>query len=242
MSPISSRNSVPRWASSSSPILALHRAGEGAALVAEQLGFQQLARQSGAVEIDERFLRPRAVGVQPARPARPCRSRSRRGGTPDARPPRPGAPARPARRMAGLVPTKGSHRPPLLPRLPGQLLLPVALVLEAPRRSRPGAPAASTGLVRKCSAPSFMAWTASSTEPWAVSRMTGTCSAMARSRGSKLQGIAIRQPVVAQDRRPAARCGRPARPPARWPPPPPGSRGSRGNPAARSGSPGHRPR
>ena len=43
-----------------------HRAGEGAALVPEQLGFDQLARQRRAVDLDERAFLPLAVLVNGA--------------------------------------------------------------------------------------------------------------------------------------------------------------------------------
>ena len=43
------------------------RPGEGALLVAEQLGLEQLARQPRAVEVHERLVRARAVLVEPAR-------------------------------------------------------------------------------------------------------------------------------------------------------------------------------
>ena len=56
MSPISSRNSVPSWASSKPARLARDGAGEGAFLVAEQLAFQQAGGDGGAIELDERAL------------------------------------------------------------------------------------------------------------------------------------------------------------------------------------------
>ena len=46
--------------------LAAHRAGEGALLVAEELGLEQVLRQRGAVHRDEGLRRPRAVGVDGA--------------------------------------------------------------------------------------------------------------------------------------------------------------------------------
>jgi len=59
MSPISSRNSVP-------PAAAVERAGEGAALVAEQLALDQLARDGGHVDGDEGAGAAAAVIVQRA--------------------------------------------------------------------------------------------------------------------------------------------------------------------------------
>ena len=48
-------------------LLGRDRAREGALLVAEQLGLQQLAREPGAVEVDERLVGARPVLVEPAR-------------------------------------------------------------------------------------------------------------------------------------------------------------------------------
>ena len=56
ISPISSRKMVPPSASSNLPGLSLVGAGEGAALVAEELGLEQLAGQGGAVDLDEGAL------------------------------------------------------------------------------------------------------------------------------------------------------------------------------------------
>ena len=57
---------------------ALGRAGEGAALVAEHLGLDQVAGDGGAVDRDERAGRSAgSLRAPPPRPA-PCRSRSRR--------------------------------------------------------------------------------------------------------------------------------------------------------------------
>ena len=77
-SPISSSTSVPPDASSNQPAPPRRRAGEGAALVAEELALGQLARQRAAVDRHERAagVRARARAAR-ARPA-PCRCRSRR--------------------------------------------------------------------------------------------------------------------------------------------------------------------
>jgi hypothetical protein len=53
MSPISSRNSVPPSACSKRPAAHGLRAGEGAALVAEQLGLQQILRDGRGVDGDK---------------------------------------------------------------------------------------------------------------------------------------------------------------------------------------------
>ena len=53
ISPISSRNSVPPEASSNLPVVLGDGAGEGAALVAEELGFDQVVGDGGAVDRDE---------------------------------------------------------------------------------------------------------------------------------------------------------------------------------------------
>src|SRR5262249_1975497 len=49
------------------PRLARHRAGERAALVAEELALDQLLRDRGAVHLDERLVLPRRVVVERAR-------------------------------------------------------------------------------------------------------------------------------------------------------------------------------
>ena len=49
------------------PLLRRDRAGERAALVAEQLRLQKILRQPRAIQIDERLLPPPAVAVQPVR-------------------------------------------------------------------------------------------------------------------------------------------------------------------------------
>ena len=54
------------------------RAGEGAALVAEQLAFEQLGRQRRAVHLDERVRRGAASGDESRARSLPCRRRSRR--------------------------------------------------------------------------------------------------------------------------------------------------------------------
>src|SRR5262249_52030445 len=50
---ISSRKSVPRWASCKSPGFERRGVGESAALVAEQLCFEQVFGNRGAIDIDE---------------------------------------------------------------------------------------------------------------------------------------------------------------------------------------------
>ena len=57
-------------------------AGEGALLVAEQLGLQQRLRQRRAVDLDERPVRARRQLVDGARRTAPCRCRSRRAAAP----------------------------------------------------------------------------------------------------------------------------------------------------------------
>ena len=66
-SPISSRNSVPRCASSNLPGLRCDGAGERALLVAEQLGLEQVLGDRRAVDRDERPVGARAERVQRAR-------------------------------------------------------------------------------------------------------------------------------------------------------------------------------
>ena len=74
MSPTSSRNRVPPCASSILPGVRLDRAGEGAALVAEQLGLEQVLGDGGAVDGDELALARRS-SRGPRGPAVPCRCR-----------------------------------------------------------------------------------------------------------------------------------------------------------------------
>ena len=66
-SPISSRNRVPPCAASNQPGLAPGRAGERAALVAEQLALDQGLAEGAAVDGHERPVAPRAQVVQVAR-------------------------------------------------------------------------------------------------------------------------------------------------------------------------------
>ena len=78
MSPISSRNSVPPSAAWNRPRRSCDRAGEGALLVAEQLGLEQALGNRAAVHRDERRVGARGWrGGWRARAA-PCRCRSRR--------------------------------------------------------------------------------------------------------------------------------------------------------------------
>src|SRR5205823_14093999 len=44
-----------------------HRSGKSAALVAEQLGLEELRAETGAVQVYERFLRARSLPVEPRR-------------------------------------------------------------------------------------------------------------------------------------------------------------------------------
>ena len=67
MSPISSRNSVPPSAISILPMRLLHRAGERALLVAEQLALEQLLGNRGAVDRDELAVLAAALRVHRAR-------------------------------------------------------------------------------------------------------------------------------------------------------------------------------
>ena len=66
MSPISSRKSVPPWACSKKPRLRACGAGERALLVAEELALDELARDRGAVHLDERRLAARREPVDGA--------------------------------------------------------------------------------------------------------------------------------------------------------------------------------
>ena len=81
-SPISSRKSVPPLASSNAPGLRRVRAGERAALVAEELALDQRRRERGAVDDHEAAgAAAGCAGGWRGRPA-PCRCPSRRAGAP----------------------------------------------------------------------------------------------------------------------------------------------------------------
>ena len=67
MSPISSRNIVPRLANSNLPWLVLDGAGERALLESEQLALEQLGRQRRAVHLHERLVLAQRLLVQRAR-------------------------------------------------------------------------------------------------------------------------------------------------------------------------------
>ena len=103
VSPISSRNIVPRWAASRSPGLAADGAREGALLVAEELRLEQILGQAGAVQIDERLAGAAAFRVDPARRASPCRSRSRPGSGSAGRTSPPNTRHAPGRESQGCV-------------------------------------------------------------------------------------------------------------------------------------------
>ena len=66
-SPISSRKTVPPSAISSLPFLLRDGAGERAFLVAEQLAFEQIFGQGGAVDGDARLVRAAAGAMDGAR-------------------------------------------------------------------------------------------------------------------------------------------------------------------------------
>ncbi len=105
ISPISSSKSVPPCARSKQPRPHARRAGEGAALVAEQLGLLQGRRDGGAVD------RPRTGRGGAGRrcgwraPRAPCPCRSRRTGTPRRRCSSTRSTWRASSRIEGLVPT-----------------------------------------------------------------------------------------------------------------------------------------
>ena len=85
ISPTSSRNSVPPAACSSCPGLLCVRAGERAALVAEQLGFEQLLGQRRAVQRDERAVACAARRDGGSARRLPCRCPIRRAAAPSCR-------------------------------------------------------------------------------------------------------------------------------------------------------------
>jgi len=65
ISPTSSRKSVPPFASSSNPCFCCRASVKGALLVAEQLGFQELPGDGGAVHLQHRLSRrPESSWIQ----------------------------------------------------------------------------------------------------------------------------------------------------------------------------------
>ena len=85
ISPISSRKMVPRCAISNLPILRCVRAGEGAALVAEQLRLEQVLGNRRAVDRDERAVGARRWRCAARARTTPCRCRSRLRAAPSCR-------------------------------------------------------------------------------------------------------------------------------------------------------------
>ena len=105
-------SSVPPSAASTRPGLVAHRAGEGAARVAEQLAREQLLGQRRAVDGDERAGR-RAGSARGARArARPCRCRSRRAAGPARRTRRPRASVVEHRAHRAATRSRGRPRAP----------------------------------------------------------------------------------------------------------------------------------
>ena len=156
--------------------LVLDRAGEGAALEAEQLGLEQFGRERRAVHLDERLVAAarRRRGAR-ARPV-PCRCRSRRGSSTVTSvsatrsiSSRTSAIRRAARRRAavcfGSPAAARAAAPP-----PGVTLAVSQRVRRAARRVRRPA----NGLLTKSVAPSFIAWTTVAVRPCPDSTMTGT--------------------------------------------------------------------
>ena len=182
-SPISSRKTVPWWAISKRPSLAADGAGEGALLVAEELALEQLAREAGAIEVDEGLGGARSVGVQPVgqqslADAGLAQDQHRDRRVHDvACPFGQGADGR-------ALAHEGVHGRARLPRPLGQRELPVAAILDA-RCMISSSAGSSTGLVTKSSAPSRMACTARSIEPCPVRTMIGVPESMARRVRSK---------------------------------------------------------
>jgi len=145
------------------PRLAGHGARERASFVTEELGFEQLARQAGAVDVHERLFR-----------AGPFRC-SHRASTPFPVPVLPwmriGLSARmtfwassASRRMAALLPTKGSTSWRASRDLPAACRR-CERCASRSRSRMTRSDGSSTGFVRKCSAPSLIARTARSMDP-----------------------------------------------------------------------------
>ena len=154
--------------------LVLDRAGEGAALEPEQLRFEQLGRQRGAVHFDERLVAPQRGGrAAPARQA-PCRCRFRRESAPSRRC------RRPARSDRALRPSaRCGRRASDCSTVRLQLVRSVATSCCSWRcwsacASGTSRSASSNGLLTKSVAPSFIACTTVAVRPWPDSTMTGT--------------------------------------------------------------------
>ena len=144
--------------------------------MAEELGLEQLLGEARAVEVDERLVGPRALAVQPAArtplpAARLALDEDRAVAWPSTR-----RASAASSRIAGLVPRKGSMGRRSSRDLPAELPAAVALVLEQPLEDHDQGAGSSTGLVRNCSAPSLIACTARSIEPWPVRTMKGTAA------------------------------------------------------------------
>ena len=188
---------MPRCATSSRPGLAAVGAREGALLVAEELRLQELAREARAVQVHERLLGARPVLVEPAREhalAGAGLALDQHGAVgARARLPRR---ARRARGSPGSSPRNGSRSSRASARAAGQLLLPVALVLEQPLEDHGQGVGSSTGFVRNCSAPSLIARTARSIEPCAVRMTTGTRGVAALEARQQIERVAVGQRVV----------------------------------------------
>ena len=173
MSPISSRKSVPPLASSKRPGFGVHRAGEGALLVAEQLALEQrLGQRARATPRRTACCRAARAGGWRARPA-PCRCRL--AVDHDGR----------ARRRDLLDRLEHLEHARVRRDDPVDVVVAVELLAQAldlggeladraaPSRCASLSSSRSNGLVRYSVAPAFIASTAVSTLPCAVSMMTG---------------------------------------------------------------------
>ena len=183
MSPISSRKTVPRCATSRSPVFAeaapvkapfswpkssvSSRSRERAA----QFTSTSSSSARGPFACSHRASTPLPVPVSPWMSTGLSEPRIRRQSS--------------ARRMrAGLVPWKGSISARAFCELPARRLRWSRWFCSS-RSSRTSTADISTGLVRNCSAPSLIAFTAASMDPWAVRMMRGTSGATLLSRGTR---------------------------------------------------------
>src|SRR5262249_12802558 len=132
------------------------RAREGPLLVAEELRLEQLAREPGAVEVDEGLLRAGTVVVEPAREhplaaARPAARSARVGPGGGAAAPRGACSGR--RPVGGRSPGKGSTGSGGGPGGPGPGAGAMGARSNSPSAAR-GRAGRLTGFVKNCSAPS----------------------------------------------------------------------------------------
>ena len=185
-SPISSRKSVPRAAFAKRPSRLRDRAGERAALVAEELGLEDRLGDRRAVDARRRARARASCARGCSARAAPCRCRSRRAPAPS---PIDGAACvatSSTRRSAGLVPTISRLVSSLIS-LRSERFSSTSDCRSAALRTLLTIVIRLSGFSTKSYAPSRIAWTAVSTVPYAVistTSVSGETCLSARSSSS----------------------------------------------------------